>query len=168
MSVYAITAPRVALPAAPDAAASTRWAGLVVVCVGMMLTFLNITLTTAMLGPIQQDLHVSSATLVWMASAYTTVVASLVLSAGTLGDILGRRAVFAAGTAAMGAGSLIVFFATGPAGVIAGQVIMGVGGQPFCPTASRSSRTPSTTHTSARPRSASGWRTLAWGRRSDR
>jgi MFS family permease len=133
MSVDAITVPRVALAAAPDARAAARWAGLVVVCLGMMLTFLNITLTTAMLGPIQQDLHVSSATLVWVASVYTTVVASLVLSAGTLGDILGRRAVFMAGTAAMGAGSLLVFFATGPAGVIAGQVIMGVGGATILP-----------------------------------
>ena len=118
--------------AATDGAAQ-RWAGLVVVCLGMMLTFLNITQTIAVLGPLQRDLDMSSAELVWVASIYTTVVASLVLCAGTLGDILGRRAVFAAGTATMGAGSLVVFFATGPLGVIAGQVIMGAGGAIILP-----------------------------------
>ena len=112
---------------------SHRWAGLVVVCLGMMMTFLNITQSTAVLGPLRQDLHVGSAEFVWVASTYTMVVASLVLSAGTLGDILGRRAVFAAGTAAMGAGSLVVFLAGGPAGVIAGQAIMGIGGAVVLP-----------------------------------
>jgi MFS family permease len=114
-------------------AVAHRWAGLVVVCLGMMMTFLNITQTTSVLGPLRQDLHVGSAEFVWVASVYTMVVASLVLSAGTLGDILGRRAVFAGGTAAMGAGSLVVFLAGGPAGVIAGQAIMGIGGAVILP-----------------------------------
>src|SRR5213592_4678927 len=99
----------------------------------MMMTFLNITQTVATLAPLQQDLHVSSADLVWVASIYSMVVASLVLSAGTVGDILGRRAVFAAGTAVMAAGSLVVFLATGPTGVIAGQATMGVGGAMILP-----------------------------------
>jgi DHA2 family multidrug resistance protein-like MFS transporter len=110
-----------------------RWAGLVVVCLGMMMTFLNITETVATLVPLRSDLHISSAALVWVASIYTMVVASLVLSAGTLGDILGRRAVFAAGTATLGAGSLLVLVAPGPAVVIAGQAIMGVGGAIILP-----------------------------------
>jgi MFS family permease len=99
-------------------------------------------------------------------SVYTMVVASLVLSAGTLGDILGRRAVFAAGTVAMGAGSLVVFLATGSAGVIAGQVIMGVGGAIILP-----NRLAIVTHAFTDPherttRSASGWRSRASGWRS--
>ncbi|HEY3189525.1 MAG TPA: MFS transporter, partial [Solirubrobacteraceae bacterium] len=91
------------------------------------------TQTVSTLGPLQQDLHVSSADLVWVASIYSMVVASLVLSAGTVGDILGRRAAFAAGTAVMAVGSLVVFLATGPTGVIAGQATMGVGGAMILP-----------------------------------
>jgi EmrB/QacA subfamily drug resistance transporter len=105
-----------------------RWAGLVVACVGMMMTFLNITVTTSTLPLIQAGVHATSAEFVWVASVYTVVVASLVLSAGTLGDILGRRTVFAAGTAILGAGSLVVALANGAVVVIAGQAIMGVGG----------------------------------------
>ncbi|TMM05148.1 MAG: MFS transporter [Actinobacteria bacterium] len=118
---------------APVARAAHRWAGLVVVCLGMMMTFLNITQTVATLAPLQQDLHVSSADLVWVASVYSMVVASLVLSAGTLGDILGRRAVFAVGAAVLGAGSLVVFASSSALGVIAGQAIMGAGGALILP-----------------------------------
>jgi DHA2 family multidrug resistance protein-like MFS transporter len=99
----------------------------------MMMTFLNITQTISTLAPLQADLGVSSAQLVWVASAYSMVVASLVLSAGTLGDILGRRGVFAAGTVVLGAGSLIVYLAAGPIAVIAGQATMGVGGALILP-----------------------------------
>jgi len=97
------------------------------------MTFLNITQTVSTLGPIQQSLHASSADLVWIASIYSMLVASLVLSAGTVGDILGRRQVFAAGAAVMGAGSLTAFLAASPAGVIAGEAIMGVGGAMILP-----------------------------------
>jgi MFS family permease len=119
--------------ATAHAGAGHRWAGLVVVCLGMMMTFLNITQTVATLAPLQEDLHLAGADLVWVASIYSMVVASLVLSAGTIGDILGRRAVFAAGTVAMAAGSGVVFLASGSVGVIAGQAIMGVGGAMILP-----------------------------------
>jgi MFS family permease len=110
-----------------------RRAGLIIVCAGVMMTFLNITLTAATLAPLQHDLHVSAAELVWVASIYSMVVASLVLSAGTLGDIIGRRVAFAAGTALLGAGSLTVFLASGPLTVIAGEAIVGAGGALILP-----------------------------------
>jgi DHA2 family multidrug resistance protein-like MFS transporter len=61
------------------------------------------------------------------------VVASLVLSAGTLGDIIGRRVVFAAGTALLGLGSLFVLVSSSALTVIAGQAIMGAGGALILP-----------------------------------
>jgi DHA2 family multidrug resistance protein-like MFS transporter len=99
----------------------------------MMMTFLNITQTVSTLGPIQQSPHASSADLVWIASIYSLLVASFVLSAGTVGDILGRRQVFAAGAAVMGAGSLTAFLATSPVGVIAHKAITGAGGAMILP-----------------------------------
>jgi DHA2 family multidrug resistance protein-like MFS transporter len=98
-----------------------------------MAMFLNITQTASTLAPVQQDLHVSSSALVWMASIYAMMVASFVLSAGTVGDILGRRRIFALGALLLGAGSLTVSLASGPVGVIAGQAIMGVGGAVILP-----------------------------------
>src|SRR5438270_13960884 len=76
-----------ARPSVLKEAGARRWLGFVVVCLGMMMTFLNITETVSTLGPIHRNLHASSADLVWIASIYSMFVASLVLSAGTVVDI---------------------------------------------------------------------------------
>ncbi|MER8184516.1 MFS transporter [Kitasatospora sp. NPDC094015] len=127
--------PLVAGPAPGRAAgrAVGRWAGFVVVCLGQLAMFVNITQITTVLAPIQQDLHLSGSALVWAASIYSMVVASLVLSAGTVGDILGRRRVFAAGAGLLALGSLLVFLADSGTGVIVGQAVMGVGGAMVLP-----------------------------------
>jgi EmrB/QacA subfamily drug resistance transporter len=123
---------------APDIArrsSSNRWLGLSIVCFGTMMSFLNITQTVSVLGPIQRDLHTTPSDLVWIASVYSMAVASLVLSAGTFGDLFGRRRVFATGAAVLGAGSLLTFLAQSPSVVIAGQAIAGVGGAMVIPNA---------------------------------
>ncbi|MFF7185030.1 MFS transporter [Streptomyces sp. NPDC008222] len=113
--------------------ARRRWIGLLVACLGQMVMFVNITQTTAILTPIQQDLHVPSSTLVWMASLYSVMVASFVLSAGTVGDIVGRRRIFALGAFLLGGGSLTVSLSSGSTGVLAGEAIMGLGGAAVLP-----------------------------------
>jgi EmrB/QacA subfamily drug resistance transporter len=112
-----------------------RWWGLTVVCLGTMMSFLNITQTVSVLGPVQHDLHTSSAQLVWIASVYSMAVASLVLSSGTLGDLFGRRRIFAVGAAILGAGSLVSFLAGSAGWLIAGQAIAGIGGAMVIPNA---------------------------------
>src|SRR4051794_22909376 len=77
---------------------------LLAMCLGTMMTFLLITAATSALGPISDDLATSPSTLVWIASAYTLLVASLVLPAGTLGNIYGRKRMFAAGVVVMMSG----------------------------------------------------------------
>ncbi|MFJ5214139.1 MFS transporter [Streptomyces sp. NPDC088354] len=119
----------------PVAARQSRrqWIGFVVASLGQMAMFVNITQTAAVLAPLQQDLHVSGAAFVWIAGIYSMMVASFVLSAGTVGDILGRRRVFALGMALLGAGSLVVFLASGAGTVIVGQALMGIGGAAILP-----------------------------------
>lgn len=104
------------------------WLSLISVCLGMSMTFVNITATVSSLASIQTDLHTSTTTLVWVTSAYALAVAGLTLCAGTVGDLIGRRTVFLIGTAVLGAGSLICFFAGDATGVIVGEAVMGVGG----------------------------------------
>ncbi|MFF0465654.1 MFS transporter [Streptomyces mexicanus] len=112
---------------------SHPWLSLLCVCLGMAMTFVNITATISSLGPIQSDLHLTATTLVWVTSAYSLAVAGLTLSAGTIGDLLGRRTVFLAGTAILGIGSLVCFFTDSSADVITGQAVMGVGGAMVLP-----------------------------------
>ncbi|MEV6654687.1 MFS transporter [Streptomyces sp. NPDC051219] len=129
----AATATRTGKNAPMSQGATGRRIGFIVACLGQMAMFVNITQTTATLAPLQQDLHVSGPALVWIASIYSMVVASFVLSAGTVGDIVGRRRIFALGALLLGTGSLIVSVSAGPVGVIAGQAIMGLGGAMILP-----------------------------------
>jgi MFS family permease len=79
------------------------------VCLGVMMALVNVSPTISALGAIQQDLHPSADAPVWITSAYSPAVASLVLSAGTLADLVGRRAVLLAGAAVFVIGSLTAF-----------------------------------------------------------
>jgi MFS family permease len=97
-------------------------------CLGAMTTFLLITASVSALGAIQDDLHLSPTGLVWIPSAYTLLVASTVMSAGTIGNLYGRKRAFLAGAAVMIAGSLTVYASDSPSGVIAGQIVSGLGG----------------------------------------
>lgn len=116
-----------------DTRTPRRWWGLMVVCLGMMMTFLTITQTLATITAAQRDLHASGADAIWMGSIYTMVVAMLVLTAGTVGDIVGRRRVFLAGAVVMAAGSAVVMLGTDTGTVIVGQAVMGVGGAMILP-----------------------------------
>src|SRR3984957_20915124 len=99
----------------------------------MMAAFLVITASIAILTPMAQALHTSSADEVWVASIYFMVVSCLVLTAATVGDVVGRRPVFAAGVFVLGLGSLVVSVAADTGVVILGDAVMGIGrggGQP--------------------------------------
>ncbi len=131
-------------PVSPRTAAATgdtgphggrrRWFGLLVVCLGVMMAFVDVSSTITALRQIQDDLHVAASTLVWITSAYSLAVVTLVMSAGTLGDLVGRRLVFTAGAAVLVAGSLLAFLSGSPGALITGQAVMGVGGAALLPT----------------------------------
>ncbi|NUP27010.1 MAG: MFS transporter [Nocardia sp.] len=116
-----------------EAAPPGRWLVLAVVCIGTMMTFVNVSSTIGGLAMIQSDLHSGSAAAVWISSAYSLVVASLVLGAGTLADLVGRRLVFAAGATVFGLGSAAAFASHSTPALIAAQVVMGVGGAMVLP-----------------------------------
>jgi DHA2 family multidrug resistance protein-like MFS transporter len=93
-----------------------------------MMAFVNVSSTISALTVIQADLHPSPSTLVWITSAYSLVVVSLVMSAGTLADLVGRRRVFTGGAAVFAAASVLAFASRDPGLLIAAQGLMGVGG----------------------------------------
>jgi MFS family permease len=105
-----------------------RWPALVTACLGMMAAFLVITASVAILAPMARELHTSSTDEVWVASIYSIAVSCLVLTAATVGDVIGRRQVFAAGVFVLGLGSLLVALAADTGVVILGQAVMGIGG----------------------------------------
>ncbi|MFI5615157.1 MFS transporter [Amycolatopsis sp. NPDC051903] len=120
-------------PARVEPGQRGRWAGVAVVCLGVMMAFVNVSSTISALPAVQNDLHTSPSQLVWISSAYSLLVVSLVMSAGTLGDLVGRRAVFLSGVAVFAASSALAFFSGSAGALITAQALMGVGGAAILP-----------------------------------
>ena len=122
------------LAASTTDVAARRWPSLFVVCLGVMMTFVNASSTIGALAAIQDDLHVAGSTLVWVTSSFTLAVVSLVMSAGTFGELYGRRRTFLAGVSLFTLGSLAASLGGTAAALIAGQAVMGAGAAAILPT----------------------------------
>ncbi|MBT2674764.1 MFS transporter [Streptomyces sp. ISL-14] len=103
-------------------------------CLGMFMSFIEVTAAISTLRAMQIDLHVATADLSWISSTYTLVVAAGVLSGGAFGERFGRRRVFLIGVAALAAGSLVVAASDNFAQVLAGRALSGIGGALVLPT----------------------------------
>src|SRR5437588_12681995 len=77
----------------------SRWIALVVLCVGALMIILDMTIVNVALPSIQRDLHFTQSNLAWVVNAYLITFGGLLLLAGRLGDLVGRRKVFLIGLA---------------------------------------------------------------------
>src|SRR5271169_4849855 len=84
----------------------SRWIALVVLCTGMLMIVLDATIVNVALPSIQADLGFSQTGLAWVVNAYLIAFGGLLLFAGRLGDLAGRRNVFLAGLAVFTVASL--------------------------------------------------------------
>ncbi|MGW4242445.1 MFS transporter [Nocardia sp. NPDC004722] len=100
---------------------------LITVTAVLFVTFLDTTVVSVTLGDIQSSLHAGVVSLQWVVNAYTLVFASLMLTAGSLGDRWGRKRVMIAGLAVFTAGSMLSALAPTVAVLIAGRAVMGLG-----------------------------------------
>jgi EmrB/QacA subfamily drug resistance transporter len=100
---------------------------LAIVCTILFLTFLDNTIVSVVLCNIQSNLSAGVQDLQWIVDAYMLVFAVLMLTGGTLGDILGRKKILLTGVALFVAGSLVAMLANSIGLLIAGRVIMGIG-----------------------------------------
>src|SRR3982074_3678948 len=74
-----------------------RWIALCVLCAGMLMIVLDVTVVNVALPSIQDDLGFSQSSLAWVVNAYLIAFGGLLLLAGRFGDILGRNSVFMSG-----------------------------------------------------------------------
>ena len=125
--------PNPAVPHLTGPASARTALTLVAMCLGAAMTFLEVTASISGLSAVQGALHVSAANAVWIPSAYTLLVASLILTAGTLGNRYGRKLMFGLGIVVLALGSVVVASSSGIALVIVGQAIAGVGGALILP-----------------------------------
>jgi EmrB/QacA subfamily drug resistance transporter len=105
-----------------------RWIALVVLCAGMLMIILDQTIVNVALPSIRGDLGFSQSSLAWVVNAYLIPFGGLLLLAGRLGDLIGRKRIFLAGLAVFTAASLLSGLAQSPQVLVAARFAQGVGG----------------------------------------
>ena len=104
-----------------------REAALAAVCAILFLTFLDNTIVSVALADIQTSLNSSVTGLQWIVDGYMLAFAALMLTGGTLGDLLGRKKVMLAGVTLFCVGSIVAAVAPDTSILIGGRIVMGVG-----------------------------------------
>ena len=105
-----------------------RWLALYVLCAGMLMIVLDITIVNVALPSIQDDLGFTQSSLAWVVNAYLIAFGGLLLLSGRFGDILGRKSVFMAGLAVFTVASLFCGLAQTQEMLVAARFVQGVGG----------------------------------------
>ncbi|MDP9228458.1 MAG: MFS transporter [Actinomycetota bacterium] len=105
-----------------------RWLALYVLCAGMLMIVLDITVVNVALPSIQDDLGFSQSSLAWVVNGYLIAFGGLLLLSGRFGDILGRKDVFMAGLAVFTVASLLCGLAQTQEMLVGARFIQGVGG----------------------------------------
>jgi EmrB/QacA subfamily drug resistance transporter len=121
----AILHPEQALAAADSG--SRKWWTLAVVCAAVMMMFIDTTIVAVALPPVSKALHPSFSDLQWVIDAYALMLAALLLTAGSLSDIIGRRTVFAGGIAVFTATSAVCGLADSPTVLDLARGAQGIG-----------------------------------------
>src|SRR6195952_2147074 len=106
----------------------SSWIALVVLCAGMLMIVLDATIVNVALPKIQTDLGFSQSSLAWVVNAYLISFGGLLLFAGRLGDLLGRRDVFLSGLALFTLASLACGVSDSQSVLVVSRFIQGIGG----------------------------------------
>ena len=106
---------------------------LAVAVLGSGMVFLDSTVVNVALPVIGRDLHASTSELQWILNGYLLTLASFILLGGSLGDIYGRRRMFAVGAAWFTAASVVCAVAPTVQWLIAARLLQGIAGAMLTP-----------------------------------
>jgi EmrB/QacA subfamily drug resistance transporter len=107
---------------------SWRWLALAVLCAGMLMIVLDVTVVNVALPSIQRDLGFSQSSLAWVVNAYLISFGGLLLLAGRLGDLIGRKRMFIAGLTVFTAASVLCGVSGSQEMLIVARLVQGAGG----------------------------------------
>lgn len=105
-----------------------KWWTLVLVSVATFMLLLDVTIVNVALPDIQRSLHASLSSLQWVVDAYSLMLASFLLTAGSLGDRLGRRRVFTIGFGIFTFASFLCGISNDPTMLNLFRGLQGIGG----------------------------------------
>ena len=103
-----------------------RWIAAAAMMAAVLMDMIDVTIVNVALPTIRHDLGASATQLEWVVSAYMLAFAAALITAGSLGDLLGRKRLFLAGIAFFGLASLAAGLSQTPGELIAARVVQGV------------------------------------------
>jgi DHA2 family multidrug resistance protein-like MFS transporter len=116
-----------------DGSHPRRWQVLAVLCAGLFVVAIDVTVLYVAAPAISEELAPSATGLLWILDVYPLVVAPLLVAASSLGDRFGRKRLLLIGLALLGVGSLAAAFAWSTGALIAARALMGVGAAALMP-----------------------------------
>ncbi|HEY3831612.1 MAG TPA: MFS transporter [Acidimicrobiia bacterium] len=120
--------------AAAGPADPKRWIALVILSSSLFIIVLDNTILNVAVPTIIRDFHTQVSSLQWVISGYSLIFASLLISFGRLGDIVGRRKLFFVGAALFAVGSFIASVSQSPLQLFAGESFLeGIGAAMMLP-----------------------------------
>jgi MFS family permease len=106
----------------------SRWLALYVLCVGVLMIVLDATVVNVALPSIQDDLGFSTSSLAWVVNAYLIAFGGLLLLAGRIGDLIGRRRIFLSGMTLFTVASVLCGLAQSQEMLVGARFLQGIGG----------------------------------------
>ena len=116
------------MPSPQPLPASRRWLALAVVCLGVLMVVLDVTVVNVALPSIRADLGFSETTLVWVVNAYLLTCGGFLLLGGRLGDLYGHRRVFMIGIVVFTGASLACGLSSAQVPLVIARAVQGIGG----------------------------------------
>src|SRR3954451_24534550 len=122
-------------PAGTSTGRDPKWWTLVAVCTGVFMLLLDITIVNVALPNIQVELDATLSDLQWVIDAYALSLAALLLTAGSLADLYGRRRLFVIGLVIFTLGSIACGSAQDITLLTYSRAFQGIGGAAMFATA---------------------------------
>src|SRR3984893_14324272 len=107
---------------------NTRWLSLMILCTGFLLIVVDMTIVNVALPSIQRDLGFSQSGLAWVINAYLIAFGGLLLLAGRLGDLFGRKRVYLIGLGIFIGASVLCGLSFNQPMLVAARFVQGIGG----------------------------------------
>jgi EmrB/QacA subfamily drug resistance transporter len=105
-----------------------KWLPLVAICTGTFMLLIDVTIVNVALPDMATDLQTSFGQLQWVVDVYALALAALVLGAGSLADLYGRRRLYLVGLVVFAVASLASGLAPDAGFLIAARALQGIGG----------------------------------------
>jgi EmrB/QacA subfamily drug resistance transporter len=105
---------------------ASRWAALPVVLAGTFMVVLDFFIVNVAMPAMQADLHASTGAIEWVVAGYGLTFATLLITAGRLGDQFGRRRMFTVGLGLFTLASAACGLAWSPAALVVARLVQGV------------------------------------------